>query len=519
VSTIARSWRGRWSRTRLAGWWIVPSLAGCALLGYLASRGDGLDALLGFLAIIVIYLMSKCGKAVLAGVVLVAALSGIPLVNMQSLRVRGSFQALDVCAVALIAIGTYGLFQNSRRIPVVWSRLLAVSSLGLLLAWAQAVIHAVDSRAPVLSAALYGRDFLFFAILLPVSPYILSNRRDVFRFAITVAFLTTIFSAGLIAASLHLIPKSVVNAYLAHHDGSLIRIYTRMQELIALGMACSMAYLLLGARRHRLWVTASLILCTGAVVVLLTRALYIGLIAGIVACFATWGLGYSGPSARVRRRLALFVGGILLVVVALVVLDPAVVNSSALQAIITRFSAGVENLQGQGSGSLQLREHLASFELNLLGGHWLFGLGFLPPSVFYIPQLPSGSVRDVDLGALQSVMTMGAVGTVFVYLPIVVATIKLARPLRAGARRLEWIRLGVYIWLVSVLASSITLDTLFGETGSLLTAVVLGAVIRVTALETADVAATALAPNAAQVESAYARQAGSVSHGISIPTS
>jgi hypothetical protein len=397
--------------------------------------------------------------------------------------VHGAFQASDVWVIALMGIGVYGFFQSESRISPIWRWTLAVSSLGLTLAWAQAVVHGLDQRVPLLSAMLFGREFLFFALLLPVAPYILSSRREITRFVVTLDVLVTFFSAAMIAASVHLIPSSFVNAYQVHTDGPTVRIYTKMQELIALGFTCALGYRLLGARRYRAAATTALIVCAGAVILLLTRALYIGLIAGIVACALTWGTGYSRPSSYVRKRMALIVVGMLIIGVGLVVFAPSVLDSSALQAISSRFTAGLENLQGQGTGTVQLREHLASFELRLLGGHWPFGLGFLPPSVYYVASLPSGDIMDVDLGVLQAVITMGVIGAVFIYLPVLMTTIKLTRPLIKAGGQFQWLRLGIYIWLVSVLVSSLTLDTLFSETGIILTTLVLGVAIRVDTLE------------------------------------
>jgi hypothetical protein len=470
----------------------------CVLLGYLTSRGYGASALAVVATILALDFLFRSGKAVLAGVVLVTTLSGIPLLNTQALHAHGTFQAIDVCVIAVIVIGAYGLLQSKSRISPFWRSTLAISSLGLTLVWIQSVIHGVNQGAPLLSAMLYGRDFLFFALLLPVAPYILSSRREVTRLVVTLAVLTTCFSLALIAASIHLVPSSLPNAYLAHTEGSILRIYTRMGDLIPLGFTCSLGYLLVGPRRYRKAAATILIVCTVAVMLLLTRALYLGLIVGILACAVTWAMGHSRFSVYMRKRMVLLVG-VLCLGIALTVVESAVVGDSVLQGIFSRFGTGIENLQGQGGGgTVQLREHVASFELQLLGGQWLFGLGFLPPSVLFINALPNGSIRDVDLGLLQAVMTMGVVGTVFIYLPVVATTVKLARPLVKVTGQFEWLRLGIYVWLVSVLVGSLTLQTLFSETGLLLTAVVLGVAIRVSTLE--SVPPASMTPDAEEVQ-------------------
>jgi hypothetical protein len=508
LAAVGRKGCGGWpirSYKRL-DWGIALGVSACCgAAGYLVSLGYGFDAIAAAAGLTALYLLLRGGKGTCAAVVLVAALSGIPELNIQSLNAHGSFQATDVCVIAVIALGLHGLLRRERRIPRSWRVMLGVASVGLTLAWSQAVLHGVDKAVPLKSALLFGRDFLFFAILLPLAPYILSSRKEITRFVVALAILTTVFSLVLIAASCHLVSPSAANAYQTHTDGSTIRIYTRMQDLVALGFACSFGYVLIGRRRYRRMATISLTVCIAAVILLLTRAVYIGLIVGVVAAAVTWGAGYTRPSAFVRKRLGVIVAALLVVGFAVMVFVPSLLDSAVLQAIVKRFGEGVENLQGQKAGTLQQRENLASFELQLLGGKWLFGLGFLPPSVFYFASLPSGSIRDVDLGPLQAVMTMGVAGAAFIYLPVVATVARIARPLGKVGGRLEWLRLGLYVWLVSLVAGSITLGTLFTETGSLLAAVALGFAIRVDVLERTDEPLTAATPRKVS-QIAYSRQ-------------
>jgi hypothetical protein len=123
------------------------------------------------------------------------------------------------------------------------------------------------------------------------------------------------------------------------------------------------------------------------------------------------------------------------------------------------------------------RQNVSSLMLHVLGSQWVLGLGFLHPAVVYFPQLPNGSIRNNDLGLFNSLMTMGVVGTVLVYVPVLIALGDVfPRGALDGER--DWLRLGGMIWLISVIAGSLTLVTLFSPNGLVLTAVLLGVIFR-----------------------------------------
>jgi hypothetical protein len=110
-----------------------------------------------------------------------------------------------------------------------------------------------------------------------------------------------------------------------------------------------------------------------------------------------------------------------------------------------------------------------------LRGHELLGLGFLDPTYVYFVGLPSGSIRNPDVGLLNITATMGIIGTVWYYLAIVGITLGLvvrARSLRSSP--FGWLGLGVLAWCVTTLVSSITLVTLFSPTGVVPAAAMLG---------------------------------------------
>lgn len=110
---------------------------------------------------------------------------------------------------------------------------------------------------------------------------------------------------------------------------------------------------------------------------------------------------------------------------------------------------------------------------NYLDGRWLFGVGFVPPSARYVPDLPNGSIRNGDFGAINGVMTMGFVGTTLLYGPLL---LMLGMWVIGGGRQsaAAAVAFGLVLWGTAVLASSPTSGPLFTISGVALVALVLG---------------------------------------------
>lgn len=125
-----------------------------------------------------------------------------------------------------------------------------------------------------------------------------------------------------------------------------------------------------------------------------------------------------------------------------------------------------------GSGTVAVREEVTRSMVRALGGQWPYGLGFVPPSAHYFLGLPSGSIRNSDLGVLNVVMTMGAIGAFVLYLPFVLGLIQcLQRSPARWSNEYSWLRYGGAVWIVATLVSSVTLVTLFSTSGLALAAV------------------------------------------------
>jgi pimeloyl-ACP methyl ester carboxylesterase len=197
----------------------------------------------------------------------------------------------------------------------------------------------------------------------------------------------------------------------------------------------------------------------------LTRAAYIGFaIGGLIAVAIALTRG-----AEVRR---------ILVYRATVLL----VASVALFAVIGLGPAGspgniVSERLGSGLGLGQARTETVNYRialyrrmLDVVGHEWPWGLGFLHPKDRYFPSLPAGNIRNGDIGLMGAVMTMGVVGLALIYAILIAVGRHVAR---TRSRRPAWLVVGLFGWLVVVVAGSPTLGTLFSATGIMSTALTL----------------------------------------------
>ena len=90
--------------------------------------------------------------------------------------------------------------------------------------------------------------------------------------------------------------------------------------------------------------------------------------------------------------------------------------------------------------------------------------------------LPVGSIRNTDVGVLNGITTIGAIGTILLYLPLLGAIVFVVRSRLKGSTS-DGTILGASGWLFAVVVGSITLVTLFTVQGLLLTSVIIVAAV------------------------------------------
>jgi hypothetical protein len=174
----------------------------------------------------------------------------------------------------------------------------------------------------------------------------------------------------------------------------------------------------------------------------------------------------------VRRRLSRLLALVLITGVVVALADPAAVATGVVGGIVSRVGGGVTEATS-GSGTVGIRESVSGIMLRSLGDRWPLGLGFKDPTSYYVVGLPGGSLEDVDVAGLDSVVTMGALGTVVLFAPLLCAVVLvLARARVAGKYDVLW--LGAALWLVTALASALTLGAVESVTGIATASVMLG---------------------------------------------
>lgn len=490
-SSIDQRWWGIYNPSRIDTRRVIlvpGAVVGLCLLsvamGWLISTDHLLIALLLCIALPIAFVVAWAGSAAIAGVILMLTLNGVPGLNVSSFNVHGSFEAIDICAVGLIVLAAARYFFGGREPVDRRTRHLAAWSIAFLIVWTIALVKGVDRSVPTLNAALYGRDFLFFALLAPLAKALFKSERDLTRFVVVVGVMTTVYALGEIATSLGALSPSIINVKQTLAVGSLTRVYSSMNDLVALGFACALAYALLNTGKRATWATMVAVICGVAVILQLTRALYLGLVVGMIFAFIVWATGRSQLRSLLRRRLLWTAVGMIVFGTAMVFVAPQVFSSSSIQTITNRVTQGISDI-GSSTGvkttnTVAYRQHVSSLMLQVLGSHWVLGLGFLhTSSTVFFPQLPNGSIRNNDVGVLNILMTMGIIGTILIYVPVLMA-VGCALPRQSSGTRWDWLLFGGMIWIISVIAGSLSLVTLFSPNGLVLTAVMLGIMFRLT---------------------------------------
>jgi hypothetical protein len=406
-------------------------------------------------------------RGALIGLLLLAAMNGLPFVSTSTFTAKPIFLLV---LVSCVWIAIDGSNQHLTRL----ARALSRSGLLLLLWWLWTVGRtAAGQNVPIFSAMNFGREFGFFAVLLILLPRVRLTSRDIGALVAVLTAGVCLFAVGqIMIATGHGQPGDLIHFERTLQESGLTRVYTPMTDLIDAALALSIgACLLARQRRMRLIAAPVAALLTVSVVVQLTRARWIGLVVGLVLV-SLWVTvnNYPRVTPLLRRRLVAAISVLGAAALVVVLAAPGVLSNGA---IIHRLSSLFTDLQ-TGGGDVAVRESVTATMKAYLGEKWLAGLGFVPASTHYFVGLPKGSIHDSDLGVLNAVMTMGVVGAVLIYIPVVLTLIHyLRRSAAIWSGSYGWLAYGGTVWLVATLISSVTLVTLFGTTGLTLTAIVL----------------------------------------------
>jgi len=432
-------------------------------------------------ALAVLLGVAAANRGAFLGLALVAVMNAIPFVDLESAAVPGVFRPSDLIVALLVLCLAFWTFNERSTVAVDprWRRIVWLWSFLFLSWWALTLARSVlFSEIPLLDAILFGRDFLCFALVLPLLPIALRTRRELAGLGWVVGVAAVIFALAQTLTSL--LPSAAaavhtdlfLNPVVTNEFEGIPRIYAPMGDVVTAGAIGAAGFVIL-ARGGVTRIVGAVLFAVLAVggLVQLSRATYVTMAIGVlvVAVGAAW------RSERFHRvvRLLPAVAAIILLVPILVAIRPTdSARGPSIGAILqTRAVSGFAEFQA-GTGTFGYRKKLQGSMLDVLGNRWPIGLGFWHPHDRPVPTLPDGSIRNSDVGLFNGLMTFGVVGTLLMYVPFVAIVILLVRQ-RFKPGGWDGIRLGIAGWVVGIVIGSYTLVTVYSMQGLLLAAVAL----------------------------------------------
>jgi hypothetical protein len=451
------------------------AVAGSAVaLGYIATTSHGTDLLIalalagGFVA------LAARNRAITVSVLLLGIVNGLPLIDLEGFVAPGSFRPNDLFVlILLICLVLWSIRNPVRPIPryVVLARWWA----GVFLVWwlVTLVRSSFYDTVPLLQAGLYGRDFLYFALLVPALVGIAWRRDELILIARILAVATVVFALAATVDSLGIADLTLItHPHLTASFEGLTRIYAPMNDLVVLAFALGIGLALLAPNTKLQRLGWGLTVLMGIEFALqLTRIAYIAGLIAVALTIGLWLYQRDTVSARMRPRVLALVGCIVLIVGAFTFVGDSG-GGGAVGAVVNRATSSLSDVQSR-SANVGYRLDLAARMQTVIGNEWPIGLGFWHPSSHYVPDLPDGSIRNADLGVSNVLMTMGLLGAVLLYLPLLYTIVALQRARtrhrRSGAP--DWALYGFAAWLLIIVAASATMSTLFTVNGLVLVAV------------------------------------------------
>lgn len=460
-----RTWDRRWDEN--------PAGATLAVLAVLLGIACGLAAF-GLPAVVVIGVgcafawlaIARRYPGVALGFWVLLATNTVPFVNVDSFRVHGEFRPEDAILLLLVVAAGLARARGVRPAPLgAW----LTSGLALFAAaWLTTLVRSrLVADIPALQAILYGRDFLFYGTTVVAARYLLSRGQgEVMKALATMTGGALIYALAQIAYQVTGVQAGwIVHPYMQAMSTSLVRTYQVSTTLVWLLVPITLALGLGTVGRWRwLWLLAAVVLGLASLLDQ-WRATYVGMTVGT---FVLLAFMLKGRWARdgVRRLYVLLVA----IVVTAVVLAPFASTSlqNVADTVASRATSIVGVLDRSGAAApatWSYRQELAHEMLVVLGSDWPIGLGFLHPGVHYVAGLPQGSIRNSDLGLMQVLMTMGALGLALLLSTVLVPALTAVRWLlrstgEAGPVDVRRIILsGAVASVAGALAASMTLGT------------------------------------------------------------
>jgi hypothetical protein len=451
-----------------AAWWMTEGAFG-GLVPLVAA------------ATFALVLVGRWNFGAFVALLVLVVLNGIPGPDLEEFGVSGSFRISDVAFVALVLVLLLRQQPGSAQ-PGSLLRFVRWWAVALAAWWLLTLSRSVADGVPLLQATLFGRDFLYFAILLPLLAGALRDRREVAGCLSILAAGAALHAAGQVAISAGGVTSSTIDL-VVHAQESISfegtqRVYAYMADAVTAAFPFAVGLALIPPRRPLRFVGIGLAILTGTSVLFqFTRATYLALALALIVVSATWMYANGAISRPLRRGTVALAAVVVLAAFAsgFRPLAASVALPSETAAVSERARSTIDDLRSS-SGNVGYRYDLIEEMLTHLDDRWPVGLGFLHPDVRPVSSLPDGSIRNGDVGVLNAVMTMGVIGAVLMYVPLVAvffATMRRRWDAGPAARRDQWFFFGAATWILYAVMSSGSLVTLFSVPGLVLTATLL----------------------------------------------
>jgi hypothetical protein len=427
--------------------------AGAGLAGLLtlqlAGRSVGHTSTLAAMTVLLGFWVAVTDAVPSIGVALwvLAFTNTLPFVNLDVLSVHGNVQPSDALIAALL-LGT--VLPAVRLGPglrdLKWQRRAMILAMCFIIWWAFTLLRTYwFGAAPLSFAALYGRDLLYMPIALICATCLLRRVADVLNVLVVLAAAASIYAAAYLAGVLTGASVSwILHPYLVINSAGLVQPFQYSSWLVVCLLPVAFWRGMPG-RGWRLWAWRTCALLLGTqVLVTLTRGNYIGVGLGLAVSIAA--VFIAPQYSELRRGLAarwFFIASVVSAgALSLTVALPSLLSTRGATNIVLSRLSSVFAIVGGGHGPQDAnwvyRVALLRAMSRVLGGDWLWGLGFLHPSVHYVAQLPMGSIRNTDVGVSNTLMTLGLIGTVLAFAPTLLGLLRGftsdgGRPLRLEA--------------------------------------------------------------------------------------
>jgi len=459
---------------------LASVVAGIAILdprwGILVVPTIGLAVLVGVAAV---------SRGALVGFTVLGVLNGIPGLDLEAFAVSGAFRPSDLLIAFLIGALVFWHLTTTSDVAVDrrWQAAIRAWSFVFVGWWLLTFVRStLFSDIPPLQAALFGRDFLYFGLLVVLLPVAFRRRSDLVVLVAMLGVGATIFALAQTATSLFpqvsavFDPTLLINETFTNEFEGVTRVYSFMGDVVLLGAVVAGGVAIVARSRYwRRWSSVLFVILTIGALTQLSRAAYVVLVAGLLLVVAGALFRATEPTAVARRVLPALILVVLLFPVLSLVHPTKTESVSAAQVFATRAESGIEEIQAR-SGTFGYRYDVQSRMLDVVGNRWPIGLGFWHPDSRYVVGLPVGSIRNTDVGVLNGITTIGAIGTILLYLPLLGAIVFVVRSRLKGSTW-DGTILGASGWLFAVVVGSITLVTLFTVQGLLLTSVIIVAAV------------------------------------------